>query len=917
MAMIKQRRQFLPQSIGVVRPDTGAGMVASGAENLARSMIEGSFSELKRQARKKGIETAQAVSAESLRTIDPITGRPEAFKVPSNFGTEAQQAYEELIEQRYVNQTESDLKLKAQQIAMKHQYEANGSAMFAEEFGIHIDELAANSTGKFESIVKNIGANLLASNQLNMQQKELERTREGLVTDARSSFNSSLTNLTDLAQFGASDEEFELAVSKALDQLSNLQTAFPDQITSAEVRKAEQDIVAAEFKGKALRITKIGQEIGATSNDYIQILQAIKNPSSQQALNNIQDENLREQVKRLVTLPGFSTHKSTVISEIDQSRQLASAEEVDSRQRQAELEGQALEDVQAQADVIESGLGGETDEVTSTVAGFIANGSFDSALQAIQSHESKMDSRVDGFNQANRTTAPLSAAKNLARHNAQTQMVMYAENNFSHAELIDIENYVATNGNADIEMSAEARAFGDKLIEFVRPAVDGKHVRSEFNRAISNTAPVKPTANQQAAADIAAGNMVDPTSASSRNGADLLVRSAVKAGNDVGPEVYLTSSMRTSVPNNPALTVPNPTLSSMMMRGIIPDGLDVAMSSVAKGADLSEEAYANAIQMFRDFYAVPTKQGVFLNRWLSNGFDPDENAVFVTAMSLMRARPGSNAKQTIMRVIEMQQNAEQTDAQVLAVLGTQSKFGSFKTGKGALNAYVMQISGSNRMSREFVEPIVKRMALNNFSFKEIDKAVKEMHKNVFVETKGMVTDFASGASGRSAYGLDAMYPNDVAQSAFISKVQEELNKETTGGYVFSESASQGKLKIDSTKIVTLVPLPNTSIKPNQKSPLIYMPMYKDKNNELTPVLGSDGPILIPFNIANKEISEAAADAEASAIEAGAATEKQKKRRAELADGADPGPSPMPLDVPSAEGEEGRRRYPFSNLGSSD
>ena len=156
MALIKQRRQFLPQSIGVVRPDTGAEFVARGAERLANSMIESSFDQLKREARKAGVETAQAASAASLRTINPETGRPEAFKVAGGFGIAAQQAYEETIEKRYINQTESDIKLKAQEIALKFQNDPDGAAKFGTELGVYIDELSANASPKFANIVNNV-----------------------------------------------------------------------------------------------------------------------------------------------------------------------------------------------------------------------------------------------------------------------------------------------------------------------------------------------------------------------------------------------------------------------------------------------------------------------------------------------------------------------------------------------------------------------------------------------------------------------------------------------------------------------------------------------------------------------------------------------------------------------------------------
>ena len=107
MAVIKQRRQFLPQSIGVIRANTGAAEVARSVNGLANAMIETSFDELKKQARDRGQELAEVAD---LRAIDPKTGRIEALTVPTGLGRAAADAYEELIEKRYVSQTEQDFK---------------------------------------------------------------------------------------------------------------------------------------------------------------------------------------------------------------------------------------------------------------------------------------------------------------------------------------------------------------------------------------------------------------------------------------------------------------------------------------------------------------------------------------------------------------------------------------------------------------------------------------------------------------------------------------------------------------------------------------------------------------------------------------------------------------------------------------
>jgi len=126
MAVIRQQRQNITKPIGVIRSDTGLSEQWASVGRLADTMIESSFNELKREAREKGVETAQAASAANIRTIDPITGEPEAFNIPSGFGVEARTAYQDIIERRYVSQTEQDFEAEAQRLAILHQNDANG-----------------------------------------------------------------------------------------------------------------------------------------------------------------------------------------------------------------------------------------------------------------------------------------------------------------------------------------------------------------------------------------------------------------------------------------------------------------------------------------------------------------------------------------------------------------------------------------------------------------------------------------------------------------------------------------------------------------------------------------------------------------------------------------------------------------------
>ena len=92
MAVIRQRRQNIASNIGVIRADTGATQSWAKVGELADTFIENSFNDLKRIAKEKGIETAQAASAADLRVIDPVTGDIKAFAIPDGILSKQKQS---------------------------------------------------------------------------------------------------------------------------------------------------------------------------------------------------------------------------------------------------------------------------------------------------------------------------------------------------------------------------------------------------------------------------------------------------------------------------------------------------------------------------------------------------------------------------------------------------------------------------------------------------------------------------------------------------------------------------------------------------------------------------------------------------------------------------------------------------------
>ena len=122
MAKIRQRTQIFNQPVGVVRADAGAASVGQAISQAAGTMANLAFRDAARAAEKKGVDVALAAEQEKLTTIDPTTGKPEAYKAPQGFGQIAAEAYQRVIDQRLRDSINTEMQLKAKELALKYQF---------------------------------------------------------------------------------------------------------------------------------------------------------------------------------------------------------------------------------------------------------------------------------------------------------------------------------------------------------------------------------------------------------------------------------------------------------------------------------------------------------------------------------------------------------------------------------------------------------------------------------------------------------------------------------------------------------------------------------------------------------------------------------------------------------------------------
>jgi hypothetical protein len=206
MAVIRQRTQIFNQPVGVVRADAGAASVGQAISQAAGTMANLAFRDAARAAEKKGVDVALAAEQEKLTTIDPTTGKPEAYKAPQGFGQIAAEAYQRVIDQRFEDSINTEMQLKAKELALKYQLAPES---YDEAMSDYIGQMSNNSGGKYEAYIESTGAKYLALTKLNIQEKVVARAR----ANASSQLSISISNNQDEAMSAAAAGDFESAIA--------------------------------------------------------------------------------------------------------------------------------------------------------------------------------------------------------------------------------------------------------------------------------------------------------------------------------------------------------------------------------------------------------------------------------------------------------------------------------------------------------------------------------------------------------------------------------------------------------------------------------------------------------------------------------------------------------------------------------
>ena len=262
MAVIRQRTQVFNQPVGVVRADAGSRDIGTAISNVASTFQQIAFREAAEDAQKKGIEIAEAVEEKKLRTINPETGKPEAFKAPKGFGRIASAAYQSVIDKRYEDSIDTELRVKAQEIALKYQYDPES---YNEVMSNYIGQMANGAEGKYKTFVETTGAKFLALTKLNIQENVAKRARQNAADSIISGINTSQDDAYSIARAGGfiARESEDISEAQAIHdrELANAQNGV-----SSALLKVGADQTASQQLKQSIALGAVEYLLSGTAN---------------------------------------------------------------------------------------------------------------------------------------------------------------------------------------------------------------------------------------------------------------------------------------------------------------------------------------------------------------------------------------------------------------------------------------------------------------------------------------------------------------------------------------------------------------------------------------------------------------------------------------------------------------------------
>ena len=205
MVVIREKRQFQVGTIGVARASEGGRIVGKAISQAADQFADMFYREGLQRAEKVGTEAGQAAESERIMTINPQTGQPEAYAPPAPFGRVAAEAYQRVVERRFQQSMDDEMKAKSAELAARYENNPNSTALYETAMSDYIASMSENAEGQFRGYITDTGTSYLNLTRSNLAIGQIRRERTAARAAQAQAVEDANNNLRSIvSQYGLS-----------------------------------------------------------------------------------------------------------------------------------------------------------------------------------------------------------------------------------------------------------------------------------------------------------------------------------------------------------------------------------------------------------------------------------------------------------------------------------------------------------------------------------------------------------------------------------------------------------------------------------------------------------------------------------------------------------------------------------------
>jgi len=251
MAVIREQRQFKIGPVGVARASEGGRIIGEAISNSANQLAGDFFKMAAVEAEKTGTEAGAAVTREQVITIDPRTGKPEAFVAPEGFGRTATEAYQRVVMRRFQQSYDDEIQNKAKELSVKYENNPNGVSLYETEMSDYMAAMSNEAEGSFKTYIQDVGTTYLNATKTNLAAAQIRRERTAAATSQALAVENGYESIEGLiAQIGPSALEGATQTNSLIQQVEN---TVNDGVNSGLF---DSSALSSMSEGKQLAVTR-------------------------------------------------------------------------------------------------------------------------------------------------------------------------------------------------------------------------------------------------------------------------------------------------------------------------------------------------------------------------------------------------------------------------------------------------------------------------------------------------------------------------------------------------------------------------------------------------------------------------------------------------------------------------------------